>query len=165
MIRYLIGDNTMKAGFAKYYETWKFKHPEPNDFVKVFEDVSGMELTWFQNYWLNTTHTIDLTLGEIVKRSGGIELTIERVGVPVPVELEVILKNGSKRYFYVPLNLTNNIKRDFNRPTELLPTWSSATNSFEVLIPVKYKEIESITIDPNQILPDVNEEGNVKILE
>ncbi len=165
MIRYLIGDNNMKLGFAKYYETWKFKHPEPNDFVKVFEDVSGMELTWFQNYWLNTTRTIDLTLGEIVKRSGGIELTIERVGVPVPVELEVLLKNGSKRYFYIPLDLTNNIKNDFSKPTELLPTWSSAANGFEVLIPIKYKEIESITIDPNQILPDINEEGNVKILE
>jgi hypothetical protein len=165
MIRYIIGDQRMKEGFSKYYELWKFKHPEPNDFVKVFEDVSDMELTWFQNYWLNTTHTIDLTIGEIVKRSGGIELTMERVGVPVPVELEILLKNGTKRNFYIPLDLTNNIKKDFNNPTELLPTWSSASNSLEVFIPIKYKEIESITIDPNQILPDVNEEGNIKTLE
>ena len=165
MIRYIIGDQRMKEGFSKYYELWKFKHPEPNDFVKVFEDVSDMELTWFQNYWLNTTHTIDLTIGEIIKRSGGIELTMERVGVPVPVELEILLKNGTKRNFYIPLDLTNNIKKDFNNPTELLPTWSSASNSLEVFIPIKYKEIESITIDPNQILPDVNEEGNIKTLE
>jgi hypothetical protein len=165
MIRYIIGDQRMKEGFSKYYELWKFKHPEPNDFVKVFEDVSDMELTWFQNYWLNTTHTIDLTIGEIVKRSGGIELTMERVGVPVPVELEILLKNGTKRNFYIPLDLTNNIKKDFNNPTELLPIWSSASNSLEVFIPIKYKEIESITIDPNQILPDVNEEGNIKTLE
>jgi hypothetical protein len=90
---------------------------------------------------------------------------MERVGVPVPVELEILLKNGTKRNFYIPLDLTNNIKKDFNNPTELLPTWSSASNSLEVFIPIKYKEIESITIDPNQILPDVNEEGNIKTLE
>ena len=165
MIRYMIGDNKMKEGFAKYYEQWKFKHPEPNDFVKVFEDVSGMELTWFQNYWLNTTHTIDLTIGDVIKRSGGIDLTIERTGVPVPVELEVLLKDGSKKYFYIPLDLTNNAKTDFSNETAVLPHWSSAASEHEVFIPVKYKEIESITIDPNQILPDINEEGNIKSFE
>jgi len=165
MIRYIIGDNRMKEGFMRYYEKWSFKHPEPNDFVKIFEDVSGMELTWFQNYWLNTTHTIDVGLGSVIKRKTGIELSLSREGIPVPIELEVLLKNGSKRYFYIPVDLTNNIKTDFNNPTELLPTWSSARKEHKVLIPAKYKEIESITIDPSQILPDVNEENNFKTLE
>lgn len=160
MIRYIIGDNKMKEGFAKYYQQWKFKHPEPNDFVKVFEDVSGMELTWFQNYWLNTTQTIDLSLKEVKKEINGIELTLERKGISVPIELELVLKDGSKKYFYIPLDLTNNPKSDFKNPTQILPTWSSAVKLHEVFIPIKYKEIASILIDPNQILPDINDSDN-----
>ena len=81
------------------------------------------------------------------------------------IKLEILLKDGSKKYFYIPLDLTNNAKTDFTNETNILPTWSSAAIEHEVFIPIKYKEIESITIDPNQILPDINEEGNIKTLD
>ncbi len=44
---------------------WRFKHPNPNDFIRVAEKVSGMELQWYKEYWVYTTKTIDYALGDI----------------------------------------------------------------------------------------------------
>jgi hypothetical protein len=71
------------------------------------------------------------------------------------------LKNGDKKYFYVPLDLTNNLKTDFLRPTNTLAKWSCASTKYTVsLSTIKWKEIESIRIDPDGFLPDVNLEDN-----
>ena len=33
----------------RYYDTWKFKHPQPSDFKQVMEEVSGKNLDTFFN--------------------------------------------------------------------------------------------------------------------
>jgi hypothetical protein len=48
-----------------YYNTWRFKHPNPNDFIRVAEKVSGMELDWYKEYWIYTTKTIDYAVGDV----------------------------------------------------------------------------------------------------
>lgn len=39
-----LGDATFDKAMQEYYRQWQFKHPEPEDFKKVFEDVSGKNL-------------------------------------------------------------------------------------------------------------------------
>lgn len=165
MIRYIIGDNKMRDGFGKYYEQWKFKHPEPNDFVKVFEDVSGMELTWFQNYWLNTVQTIDVSIDAMVNKTKEIDVLFSRKGIPVPVEFDVILKNGDVQHYYIPIDLTNNVKSDFTYPTQVLDVWSCAHKKYQVTLKINSKEVKSIVIDPQRILPDIQPEDNVLSFE
>lgn len=161
LIRYMIGDSVMRAGFKRFYSKWKFKHPDPNDFVKTFEDASQLELSWFQNYWLNTTKKIDLSIDSVFKSDQGISIIFKNKGIPMPLEFSVQLKNGDKKYFYVPLDLTNNLKSDFLRPTSVLNKWSCASPKYSItLSTVKWKEVESITIDPDGFLPDVNLENN-----
>ena len=58
-MRYIIGQKAFDKGMLEYYDTWKFKHPNDNDFVRVMEKVSGLELDWYREYWVNTTHTVD----------------------------------------------------------------------------------------------------------
>ena len=161
LIRYMIGDSIMRVGFSRYYSKWKFKHPEPTDFVKTFEDVSQLELTWFQNYWLNTTKKIDFSIDTAFKSADGITITFQNKGIPMPLEFCIQLKNGDKKYFYVPLDLTNNLKTDFLRPTNTLAKWSCASPKYSIsLSTIKWKEVESITIDPDGFLPDVNTSNN-----
>ena len=161
LIRYMIGDSTMRAGFSRYYSKWKFKHPEPTDFVKTFEDVSQLELTWFQNYWLNTTKKIDFSIDTAFKSVDGINITFQNKGIPMPLEFCIQLKNGEKKYYYIPLDLTNNVKSDFLRPTSVLNKWSCASPKYSIsLSTIKWKEVELITIDPDGFLPDVNTSNN-----
>lgn len=161
LIRYMIGDSTMRAGFSRYYSKWKFKHPEPTDFVKTFEDVSQLELTWFQNYWLNTTKKIDFSIDTAFKSADGITITFQNKGIPMPLEFCIQLKNGEKKHYYIPLDLTNNVKSDFLRPTSVLNKWSCASPKYSISIStIKWKEVESITIDQDGFLPDVNTSNN-----
>ncbi len=161
LIRYMIGDIKMKQGFHLYYDKWKFKHPEPNDFVNVFEDVSQMELTWFQNYWLNTIKTIDFEIENVLNSKEGLKFTIKRDGIPMPIELLVEFKNGEKKYYYIPLDLTNNLKTDFFRATENLAKWSCAEKNYSIYLPgIVLKNIAKICIDPDGFLPDISPENN-----
>lgn len=165
LIRYIIGDSIMRIGFHEYYQRWKFKHPEPNDFVKNFEDVSGMELTWFQNYWLNTNKTIDFAVDSIQFKGNELNFNISNNGsVPMPIELCIEMVDGSKKYFYIPIELTNNPKTDFRRPTTLLSYWPAAVKKYRVAIEnIKKPSLKSITLDPDGYLPDLKMENNVYV--
>jgi hypothetical protein len=161
LIRYIIGDSLMKAGFARFYQTWRFKHPEPNDFVKVFEDVSTMELTWFQNYWLNTTKKIDFSIDTVQKTNQGIKITFSNNGIPMPLEFQIKLKNGKTINYYIPIDLTNNSKIDFNKPTHTLQKWSCASKRYSVILKdVMLKDFSQIILDPEGVLPDINMSNN-----
>jgi hypothetical protein len=161
LIRYIIGDSTMRAGFSRYYSKWKFKQPDPTDFVKTFEDVSRMELTWFQNYWLNTTKKIDFSIDSVFKSDEGITIVVENKGIPMPLEFSIQLKNGNKKYYYIPLDLTNNVKSNFLHPTEVLEKWSCARRNYTITLSnIKWKELKSIQLDPDGFMPDLNPANN-----
>ena len=51
-----------------YYNSWKFRHPEPNDFIRVMEKTSGLELKWYLSYWVNTTKKIDYGIRNVLKQ-------------------------------------------------------------------------------------------------
>lgn len=162
LIRYMIGDDKMKEGFTQYYKNWTFKHPEPNDFVKNFEDISGMELTWFQNYWLSTTKTIDLGIDSVTAKGNDLYVVFSNKGIPLPVEFVVDMSDGTKKYYYIPLDLTGNPKSNFKRATEVLPYWSGAEKKYRVLIKdLKKSNITKLTIDPDEFIPDLKEANNV----
>src|SRR5438034_678342 len=91
----------------RYYNTWKLKHPTPNDFVRVMEKVSGMQLQWYLRYWIGTTKRIDYSIGLVADKVDGAIVELQRIGeLPMPIELEVTLKNGAKQHYYVPMNET-----------------------------------------------------------
>src|SRR5690606_34941108 len=56
---YIVGDKTLDKILLEYYKEWRFKHPDPNDFIRVAEKVSGIKLDWYLEYWIRTTKVID----------------------------------------------------------------------------------------------------------
>ncbi len=161
LIRYMIGDSVMNAGFKRYYQNWKFKSPEPNDFVKNFEDASGMELTWFQNYWLNTNQTVDIDIDSVTFKGNDAYMVFSRSGIPLPVEFMAEMKDGTKKYFYIPIDLTNNGKTNFNKPTTLLPYWSAAEKKYRVLVKdLRKASVSKFVIDPDGFMPDIKPANN-----
>jgi aminopeptidase N len=45
---YIISDSLRNKVLLAYYNTWKFKHPNANDFIRVAEKVSDIELEWYK---------------------------------------------------------------------------------------------------------------------
>src|SRR5665647_2749841 len=62
---YIVSDEVRDKILLEYYKLWRFKHPNASDFVKVAQDVSGMQLSWYKEYWVNTTKNIDYSIDSL----------------------------------------------------------------------------------------------------
>lgn len=165
---YIIGDSLRDRVLLEYYRIWKFKHPNPNDFIRVAEKTSGITLQWYKEYWINTTKTIDYKIGNINTDSvtGKPTISIERIGkMPMPVDVLVTYKDGTQELHYIPLNLMFGNKPSENNVPRLIEKewlWTHPTYSF--FIAKKITDIKSIEIDPTQRMADINRNNNKLII-
>lgn len=162
-LRYIMGEKTFWKAMKRYYEAWKFRHPEPNDFVRVMEKTSGLQLKWFLNLWINTTKQIDYSFQRIIESNGATFVTLERAGeLPMPIDLLVTYKDGSSELFYIPLNEMLGSKPAEDPKvmrTELDPwPWTYPTYILKVNRPAG--DIVTMEIDPTARMADVNTKNN-----
>ena len=54
---YIIGEDKLAKTLKEYYRLHQFKHPVPNDFRRIAEQVSGIQLRWYLTDWTQTTNT------------------------------------------------------------------------------------------------------------
>ena len=59
---YLMGNEALQKTLKRYYNEYAFKNPTPNDFIRIAEKVSGMQLQWFLNEFMETDHTADYAI-------------------------------------------------------------------------------------------------------
>ncbi|MBN8652788.1 MAG: M1 family metallopeptidase [Cytophagales bacterium] len=166
-LKYLIGDEAFYKGMKRYYNTWKMKHPEPNDFVRIMEKVSGQQLHWYYRYWIQTTKRIDYGVGSVTEVNGNTLVELQRIGeFPMPIDLLVTYKDGSKELFYIPLNEQLGAKpiEDKNLMRTTLADWPWVYPTYNVQLNRKSGEIQSIEIDASQRLADINRKNNLKVL-
>jgi hypothetical protein len=151
---YIVGPKTLKNIIKRYFNEFKFKHPNPNDFKRVAEKVSDIELEWYLNDWTKTAEKIDYG----VKYQDG-NAILERKGlIPMPIELVVTFVDETKQFFYIPIDLMRGVKKELHSDFKTLPAWGWASPFYS--IPLE-KEILKIEIDPSGLLADVDMENNI----
>lgn len=163
-LKYIIGEEQFYEGMRLYYNTWKFRHPEPDDFVRVMEKHTGMQLHWYLNYFVHTTKTIDYSVRSVVGSAGDTFVTLARMGTfPMPIDLMVTFKDGTQELYYIPLSETLG-----NKPVENeqvlrndLLAWPWVNPTYSLRINRRPEDIARIEIDPTQRLADVNRKNNV----
>ena len=108
----LLGDAGFRKCLHAYMDRWHSKHPIPWDFFYTFNDVSGRNMDWFWNAWFFSNSYIDLALKTVVRSGAGYSVTMENVGgMPAPVDLIVIYRDGSTETFHeTPAVWQQNIK-------------------------------------------------------
>lgn len=162
VLGYIMGEAKRDQLMLNYYNTWKFKHPNANDFIRVAEKTSGLQLQWLKEYWVNSTKTIDYGLNDIQVSGNAALISIQRVGkFPMPIEVVVTYKDGRNELHYIPLDLMLGGKtqegamKQINHPEW---KWTHPTYTFETTQPLS--AIKSIEIDPSQRMPDINRSNN-----
>ena len=162
VLGYVMGEAKRDQLMLNYYNTWKFKHPNANDFIRVAEKTSGLQLQWLKEYWVNSTKTIDYGLNDIQVSGNAALISIQRIGkLPMPVEVFVTYKDGTSELHYMPLDLMLGGKqqegtvKQINHPEW---KWANPTYTFETTQPLS--AIKSIEIDPSQRMPDINRSNN-----
>ena len=161
-LSYIIGQENFDNGMLRYFNTWKFKHPNPNDFIRVMEKESGMILDWYLNYWIHTTKTIDYGIKSVVENKQSTTVTLERIGeIPMPIDLEVTYSNGNKETYYIPLRIMRNVKKnDRGINLRLQPDWPWTYPQYSLEIPEKLSKISEIKIDPSGRMADLDDKNN-----
>ena len=164
-LEYIVGKDAFWKGMKRYFNEWKFKHPTPNDFLRVMEKTSGLELNWFMDLWVGTTQHIDYSIEELEKeKKGQTEIELKRIGqIPMPLDIKIVDKDGNTTWYYIPVGLMRGEK-----PAEkaqigrvILPDWEWTHPSYTFDVDIKKRKIESITIDPSKRLADLNSTNGV----
>lgn len=163
-LKYIMGEENFYKGMRRYYNTWKFRHPEPNDFIRIMEKTSGLQLKWYMTYWINTTKRIDYSLKNVVADNEATFVTLERIGeFPMPIDLWVTYTDGSSELLYIPINETLG-----NKPVESKTqtridqeAWPWVNPTYTLKINKPAKAIARLEIDPSQRMADIDRKNNV----
>ena len=149
---YIIGEENLEKTIKKYFEDFKFKHPTPNDIKRTAEKVSGIQLDWYLNEWIQTTHTIDYA----VKSVNDKKIILNRIGqMPMPVDLTITYADGSTEIFYIPLQMMLG-KKPFT--AKVLPYWSWGNPTYTFSTSKKIKKVE---IDTSLLMADIDRTNNL----
>ncbi len=166
-LSYIIGDDVMRRGLIKYRNQWGFKHPDPNDFIRIMEKESGLQLHWFFDYWTHTTATIDYGIKNVNELKNKTEVRLQRVEqIPMPMDITVTKKDGSKIYYYIPLGVMRGEKmKEFSDDRKVLEDWFWTHPEYTFTIDLPLSEIQKIEIDESQRMADVNRDDNTYVSE
>lgn len=160
---YIIGADVRDRGMHRYWNTWKFKHPNANDLIRVMEKESGLELDWYKEYFVYTTKTINYGIKEVNPQGDQTDIILERIGLmPMPIDLVITYKDGSQEMVYLPLAIMRGEKApEAGAPNRILTEdWPWTNISKKITIDRKMNSIKSIEIDPSKRLADVEQENN-----
>ncbi|MHB1688417.1 MAG: M1 family metallopeptidase [Ignavibacteriaceae bacterium] len=144
---YVLGKERFDYAFKNYIQNWAFKHPAPFDFFRVINNASGENLNWFWKEWFVKNWTLDQAVDSVKyvdnDPAKGCLITIENKDQMVmPIEVEVKESNGNTGRIKLPVEIW-----------ERTGLWTLKYNSTS--------KIDSVIIDPDQKLPDVNPGNNV----
>lgn len=159
IMEYIVGEKTFEKAFRVYFNTWKFKHPNPNDFKRVIEKETGIELGWFMNEWIGTMHHVDYAINSVTEQGDSTRVVLVNEGtMPMPTEVFVTYKDGSSEIFYFPLRVMRGAKTEFEdtKPT-LVSDWPWTNPKMEFIIPKPINSIRSIELNKSKRVPDINQ--------
>lgn len=160
---YVIGEEVRDRGMLRYWNTWKFKHPNVNDLIRVMEKESGLELDWYKEYFVYTTKTIDYAVKEVKASEVGTSIILERIGaMPMPIDLVVTYKDGTKELVYLPLEIMRGDKKvETNFPKlVLIQDWPWVQPTLTINLKRAVDTIKSVEIDPSKRMADIQVENN-----
>lgn len=162
-LEYIIGKEAFDKGLLRYFNTWKMKHPNSNDVIRIFEKQSGLELDWYREYWVNTIHTIDYSVKGIEAEGEQTVVTLENAGqFPMPIDLYVTYTDGSVEVFNIPLRLMRGTKPAENADQKftVAEDWPWTHPTYELVIPKSKDMIQEVSIDPTRRLADIDTANN-----
>lgn len=166
---YVIGQENLSKTIKDYYASHKFTHPTPNDFRRVAERISGIQLKWYLTDWTQTTNQIDYGIKSINDIKNKTHISIERIGsMPMPLDILINYSNGDQEIQYIPISLMRGEKNNpYRLPWTINDDWAWSMPEYLLILNRPKNEVVSVIIDPTGYMADINRLNNeyVKSLE
>lgn len=160
-LQYIIGRKSFASGMHRYFDEWKFKHPNPNDFIRIMEKESGLELDWYKEYMVNTIKYPDYAIDTIYDKT----LVLRQNGeMPMPVEVVLTTEKDKKEVYYIPLRMMRGEKpNEWSKDVDynLMEDWPWTHPTYTLELNCKLKNIKKIEINPTINFIDLDRSNNV----
>ena len=144
-----LGTEKFDVMMRGFYDTWKFRHPQPEDLRNYLENATGKKLDWLFDNLINGIDHQDYAVRDIEKKGNGYTLTIENRGKmsgPFPVNS---IKNGEIKNTMFVEGFEGSKKIDL-----------TGTDYDEIVI-----DAEGITTEINRRNNTIKTEGSFKKME
>ena len=160
---HIIGPEALAEALKQYVSDFKFTHPYPDDFRRVAEKVSEIQLQWYLTDWTQTIKTIDYGIQNVIEKENQTHIQLERIGqMPMPLDVLITYTNGHQEIRYIPIPLMRGEKE--NHYTIDLITekdWPWTFPTYTLTLDQPKSSIESINLNPTNLVADINPENNV----
>ncbi len=140
---HVLGPERLNAALRTYIRRWAYKHPQPADFFRTVEDVSGEDLDWLWRGWFMTTDLYDAAVTNVEPGDGATVITVEnRAGLVFPVEVEVTFEGGPTERLRIP------VEAFFQSDTARTGVAGN-------------RRVTRVVLDPDRLLPDQDRANDV----
>lgn len=167
-----LGWNSLQQTLSTFFTRWSFKHPRPEDFFAVANEVAGQDLAWFFDQVHGGSQVFDYAIeratSKPVRREGffGTERELayqpapKRKGKPAgPYRTEVVVERKGDGVFPVHVRLR------FEDGSELLRSWDGVER-WTLLVEEGPARLEAAEVDPDHVLLlDVDRTNNSRLIE
>jgi hypothetical protein len=141
MLRWMIGDDTMRQALRTLYERHALSHFDEEDLRRAVSDAAGENLAWFFDQWIHTTDRLDYAI---------VSATTSRSGDGWVTRVEVTRSGDA----WMPVTL---------RVADVDQRLETRDRSQVVEVRTSARP-ESVVLDPDQILLDVNPANNTALV-
>ncbi len=160
-MQYVVGRDVFAKGMLRYFNEWKFKHPNPNDFIRIMEKESGLELDWYKEYMVNTTKYPDYAIDTAYDNT----VVLHQYGeMPMPLEVVVTTTKGKTETYYIPLIMMRGEKTDDwtkDENVSLMEDWPWTNPTYNLELDCPIDKIEKIEINPTVNFIDLDRSNSV----
>ena len=151
-----LGDSMFDVCMQAYFERWKFRHPQPEDFRAVLEETSGQKLGWLFDDLIESRKVADYKIVGVKRHLGRSGNQLDRIGMDVEV------KNvGSVNGPIGVQSIRNGAVYEsvWVSPAELK---KAASSNYEGSCVVKLSTLaDTVMIDADRNIPEVNRNNNM----
>lgn len=165
-----LGWETFQKAISTYFDRWKFKHPKPQDFFNIVNEITGQDMSWFFEQTYNSSSVFDYAVDRVSSRP-----ISETYGYVEHDDGLVFQKGKSKKdssdsemqyqssvtvrrwgEAVIPIE----VKITFDNDEEILENWDGQSRWFQFDY-VKPAKVIKVEVDPdNKLVLDVNHANN-----
>jgi hypothetical protein len=153
----------MQRVMSTFFERWKFRHPSPQDFFAVVNEVSGRDMSWFFDEVYRSSNVFDYGVQTVVRIPVPGPGYVDRGGKPSfdagtgqdgRVRSTVVVRRYGEAIFPVDVLVT------FGNGEQVRERWNGR-DRWTSYVYERRVAVESVVVDPDRILLlDINRTNN-----
>jgi hypothetical protein len=163
-----LGWPVLRKILSTYFERWKFRHPKPEDFFAVVNEVSGRDMTWFFDQVYRSSNVFDYGMEALASepaaglgffdRGGKKDYTGPSAGGKGTYRTTVIVRRYGEAIFPVEVLTT------FENGEKVRERWDGR-DRWKAFTYERASRARSAEVDPNHVLLlDINRTNNSRTL-